>query len=144
VAARAGHLERRFVLPITAALRTDVATTPPDATLFEFFWQHLVGNREKAVPVVDGGRYLGVMRIEEFADAPQDDWTTALVSDHMRTDFPTGRPEWLLRQALEVMEADDVDLLPVIDGDVFVGVVTTDEILRLDDILGRAGGEQQP
>jgi hypothetical protein len=30
VAARAGHLERRFALPLTAALRTDVATTPPD------------------------------------------------------------------------------------------------------------------
>ncbi|MDQ6617798.1 MAG: chloride channel protein, partial [Actinomycetota bacterium] len=29
VAARAGHLERRFPLPITDALRTDVATMPP-------------------------------------------------------------------------------------------------------------------
>jgi len=144
MATRAGHLERRFVLPITTALRTDIPTAPADATLFEFFWQHLVGNREKAVPVVDEGRYLGVMRIEEFRDTPQEDWQTTTVAEHMRVDFPTGRPDWLLRQALEVMEHDDVDLLPIVDGDRFVGVVTTDEILRLDDILGQAGGEPTP
>ena len=34
------------------------------------------------------------------------------------------------------MEQADVDLLPVLDGDAFVGVVTTTEILRLDEILG--------
>lgn len=141
MATRAGHLERRFVLPITTALRTDIPTAPPDATLFEFFWQHLMGNREKAVPVVDGNRYLGVMRIEEFADTPQEEWNTTRVADRMRADFPTGRPDWLLRQALEVMERDDIDLLPIIEGESFVGVVTTDEILRLDDILGQAGGE---
>ena len=47
VAARAGHLERRFALPLTAALRTDVATMPPDATLAEFFDHHLVGRARR-------------------------------------------------------------------------------------------------
>src|SRR5439155_6550225 len=34
--------------PLTAALRTDVDTMPPDTTLNEFFGQHRLGNREKA------------------------------------------------------------------------------------------------
>jgi hypothetical protein len=66
VAARAGHLERRFQLPITAAMRTDVATMPPDTTLSEFFGHHLLANHDKAVAVVDGARYLGVMAVEEL------------------------------------------------------------------------------
>ncbi len=33
----------------------------------------------------------------------------------------------------------DVDLLPVVDGDRFVGIATTAEILRLDDILDASG-----
>ena len=63
------------------------------------------------------------------------------VGDSMRTDFPTIGPNNLLRDALVAMEAADVDLLPVVDGETFVGVVTTDEILSLDEILGRAEGE---
>jgi chloride channel protein, CIC family len=137
VARRAGHLERRFELPLTSALRTDVATVPPDTTLEEFVWQHLLGNREKEVPVVDGTWYFGVMCIEEAMAVPRDEWPTERVRDHLRSDFPFSSPAARLRDALAAMEAADVDLLPVIDGDSFVGVVTTDEVLRLDEILDR-------
>jgi chloride channel protein, CIC family len=144
VAARAGHLERRFALPVTAALRTEVPTMPPDTTLAEFFWHHLIGNREKAVAVVDGARYLGVMRIEELQEVTQDQWGTEHAVDHMRTDFPVIKPDVLVRDALNAMEDADVDLLPVVDGEAFVGVVTTHEILELDQILGRAADEPEP
>ena len=66
VAARAGHLERRFSLPLAAVTRTDVATMPPETTLAAFFDRHLLGSRETAVPVVEGDRYIGIMRIEEL------------------------------------------------------------------------------
>jgi CIC family chloride channel protein len=137
VAVRAGHLERRFALPVTAALRTDVATMPPDATLAEFFQHHLVGTREKAVAVVDGGRYLGVMRIEELQGVSHGDWSGQRVDAHMRTDFPIIEPDATVREALNTMERADVDLLPVLRDGAFVGVVTTTEILKLDEILGR-------
>ena len=141
VAARAGHLERRFALPLTAALRTDVATMPPDTTLTEFFWQHLIGNREKAVAVVDGARYFGIMRIEELQAVPKERWDTERVLDHLRADFPVVKPDVLVRDALTLMEEADVDLVPVLDGDDFVGIVTTTEILKLDEILGQTSGE---
>jgi CIC family chloride channel protein len=139
VAMRAGHLERRFVLPLTTALRTDVATVPPDTTIEEFVWQHLLGNRQQEVPVVDGSVFLGMMRMDEAVALPRESWPAEHVRDHMRVDFPTMHATALLRDALEAMEQADVDSLPVLDGDIFVGVVTTDEILRLDEILGRAG-----
>jgi len=137
VAARAGHLERRFALPLTAVMRTDVATVPPDTTLAEFFATHLLGNREKAVAVVDGARYVGVMRIEELRVVPEDRWPTEHVSQHMRTEISAVTPRASVRDALRLMEEADADLLPVVDGDIFVGVVTTAEILKLDDILGQ-------
>ena len=143
VSSRAGHLERRFALPLSAALRTDVATIPSDATLAEFFWNHALGLREHAVAVVDGARYLGVMRVEELREVAQEEWGTVTVVEWMRTDFPTASPGWRLRDALTAMERADVDLLPVLDGENFVGVVTTAEILKLDDILGMASGEPE-
>ena len=80
VATRAGHLERRFRLPLSTVMQTDVDTMPPDTTLAEFFWHHLVGNREKAVPVADGARYLGVMRIDELHATPHEQWESTPVS----------------------------------------------------------------
>src|SRR5205823_4999558 len=74
MAARAGHLERRFELPISTALQTDVLTVPPDATIAEFFWHHLVGSRQTSVPVVDGAVYLGMVRLDEIHAVHQEAW----------------------------------------------------------------------
>jgi len=141
VAARAGHLERRFALSLTSVMRTDVATVPPDTNLSEFFSGHLLGNREKAVAVVDKARYLGVMRIEELRRVPEDRWGSESVGSHMRTDFPVVTSGMSVREALKLMEEGDGDLVPVLDGESFVGVVTTTEILKLDEILGHPSEE---
>jgi CIC family chloride channel protein len=137
VASRAGHLERRFRLPLTTALRTDVATVPPDTTLEEFVWVHALGNRQQAVPVVDGSSYVGMMRLDEATAIDRERWPEEKVSDHLRPDFPTVGPTAMLRDALVAMEDADVDLVAVVDGETFVGVVSTDEVLRLDEILER-------
>jgi CIC family chloride channel protein len=140
-ARRAGHLERRFALPLRSALVTDSSTVPPDTTVEEFVWHHLLGTRRQVVPVVDGSTYRGVMRIDEAMAVDRAAWPTTSVGDSMRTDYPTIGPDRLLRDALVAMEEADVDVLPVVDGEAFVGVVTTDEILNLDEILGRAEGD---
>lgn len=140
VAARAGHLERRFSLPISAALLADVMTVPPDTTVREFFALHLIGNRQKSVPVVDDGhQYLGMARMDELDNVDETEWETTDVSAIARTDLPTGRPGWTLREAVEAMQHADIDRLPVVDtSGRFIGVVSTSEILKLDEILGEA------
>jgi chloride channel protein, CIC family len=140
VAARAGHLERRFSLPISAALLADVMTVPPDTTVREFFALHLIGNRQKSVPVVDDShQYVGMARLDELDSIDETEWETTPVSAIARTDLPAGRPDWTLREAVEAMQGADVDRLPVVDsGGRFIGVVSTSEILKLDEILGEA------
>ncbi|MBV8160289.1 MAG: chloride channel protein [Acidimicrobiia bacterium] len=140
VAARAGHLERRFSLPISAALQADVMTVPPDTTVREFFALHLIGNRQKSVPVVDEShRYLGMARMDELDRVEEDEWETTAVSEIARDDLPTGRPDWTLREAVGAMQTADIDRLPVVDSSGrFIGVVSTTEILKLDEILGEA------
>lgn len=139
-ARRAGHLERRLDLPLAAALRTEVPTVPSDATLTEFFSQHLLGNRQQAVPVVDGDDYQGLISLEELRDTPQSRWHDVTVAEAMRTDVPTVAPQVALREAVAAIEDADVDVLPVTDGRSFVGVVTTSEIVRLDEILDQVDG----
>src|SRR5207237_9634034 len=59
MAARAGHLERRFPLPLASALRTDAATAAPGMTLDDFLRYHALRLRDRATVVVEDGRYLG-------------------------------------------------------------------------------------
>jgi CBS domain-containing protein len=60
----------------------------------------------------------------------------------MRDDLPTGRPSWTLREAVTAMQAADVDRLPVVDSEGrFIGVVSTGEILKLDEILDQSDGK---
>lgn len=138
---RAGHLERRFRLPISTALTTDVLTVPPDATVAELVWTHVVGQRERAVPVVEGDTYLGMVRIEEVSGLERESWEQTPVSDIMRRDLPLAGPTWTLRDAVAAMEDADVDRLPVADGrGIFVGLVLSAEIVKLDEILEETGG----
>jgi Mg/Co/Ni transporter MgtE len=133
---RGGHLQRRFALPLTSVLETDVRTVPPDATIAEFHSLHLVGARQKTVAVVDGAKYLGMARLDDLIDVPREVSESTPVRDIMRTDRPVGLPHWTIRQAAKVMEAADTDVLPVVglDGGL-IGVTTTADVFKLDEIL---------
>lgn len=135
---RTGVLERRLALPLSTALRTDAATVPPDATLTELYEHHIMELRLRAVPVVDGATYLGVVALDDVAARPRAEWGSTTVQDVMRADWPRAEIGWSLREAVVHMENGDVDRLPVVDGTAFVGMVTTGEILKLDAILERA------
>src|SRR5205814_2882850 len=119
-------------------------TVPPDTTVREFFALHLVGTRQKSVPVVDEShQYLGMARMDELGRVDEEEWEVVPVERIMRDDLPTGSPSWTLREAVAAMQAADVDRLPVIDGGGrFVGVVSTSEILKLDEILDAQSDSQ--
>lgn len=138
---RLGHLERRFTLPLTSILSTDVFTVPPDATVSEFVYVHVLGRRERTVPVVDGGHFEGMARLDDISEIEREDWEATTVGSCMATDTPTARPSWTLRDAVAAMDASDADVLAVTDDEGnFIGVVTEDDILKLDEILDETGG----
>lgn len=135
--ARPGHLERRLALPITQVVDTTASTVPPDATVSELFWHHLIGARQRAVAVVDGDRYLGMARAEELAGLDRSAWTSTPVAAIANPVVPAVRLDQRVDDALHVMDAAGLDRLAVTDGRRFVGIVSLDDIVRLDDVLDR-------
>jgi CIC family chloride channel protein len=138
-ARQAGHLERRFRLPLTDVLRTDIGTIAPTATVGEFFSQLLNGPRRSSVAVVDEGSYVGMARLEDLQEVAQDQWNEVTVGEIMRRDVAAASPRWTLRQALAAMEEADVDELPVVDGNRrLLGIVSSSDILRLHELFEQA------
>ncbi len=137
---RLGHLERRFTLPLTSILSTDVMTVPPDATVSEFVYFHVLGRRERVVPVVESGHFLGLARLEDISELDRGQWEETAIGDQMATDLPVGQPSWTLRDAVAAMGEAEIDILAVTDASgAFIGVVTEDDILKLDEILDETG-----
>lgn len=135
-AGRAGHLERRFDLPLTSVIRTDAATVPPDATVGEFFSHHVLALHLSTVPVVDGDDYQGMVHLDDLGELDRDRWDEILVGSMIRKDEPVANLSWSLGDALNALERADADRLAVCDRDAYVGIVTMGEILKLDEVLG--------
>ena len=142
--ARVGPLERRLGLPVSDALRTDASTVPPDATLAEFYDHHVLELHLQRVPVVDGDAFVGMVGLDDMVTVPRAEWMSATIKEAMRVDWPRADLTWTLGAAVEAMETDDVDRLPVLDDGSFVGMVTMGEILKLDAILGSAESRGLP
>ncbi|MCB0989800.1 MAG: chloride channel protein [Acidimicrobiales bacterium] len=140
-ATRSGHLERRFRLPVTSALRTDVDTIGPDTSINDFVWNHALLRKETDVVVADDERYLGMCSVHDASTIERDQWNSTPVSAIMRRVRPA-RLSMTLREATEVMEEQDVEKIPVTDGSGrFVGAVLSDDILKLDEILEETSGQ---
>ncbi|CAI8391314.1 MAG: H(+)/Cl(-) exchange transporter ClcA [Acidimicrobiales bacterium AG-410-I20] len=138
---RLGHLERRFTLPITSALTTDVLTVPPDATTSEFVYLHVLGRRQRSVPVVNKDKYLGMISLSDLSEVDRSLWDETPVSELLRDDLPVARPSWSLRDTVAAMEGSEIDVLAVTDeNNAFIGVVYEEDILKLDEILEETGG----
>ncbi len=141
---RAGHLEQRLGLPLSAALRTDVRTCPPDAAVGDVIDDVLIGTRLLSVPVVDGSRYLGTAKLHDLAQLPRAEWATTPVSELASTEGGTIPVTSTVGDALRALEEADEDRLPVVDADGgFVGLVSMSEILRLDQVLDATDGAQR-
>ena len=140
VAGRAGHLEHRLQLPLSMVLETDSPTVPPDASIEEFFWSHLVGTRQRAVAVVDGSTYLGLARADELAMVAREGWMTTPVIDVMVTDIPVADLSWTVGDAAHAMTEADTDRMAVCSDGAFVGVVSVQGIVSLGEILDRSAG----
>ena len=139
---RTGLLERRLALPLSSALRTDAMTVPPDATVAELYDTHILELRSRAVPVVDIASFVGMAVLDDIAAIPRSKWSSTLVKEIMRIDWPHADVRWTLGDAVAAMEQADVDRLPVLDGATFVGMTTTGEILKLETILERTEEER--
>lgn len=137
VAGRVGHLEQRLRLPLSAVVNTEARTAPPDATVHELFWQHLVGTRQQSVAIVDGNTYLGIARAEDVGGVDPEAWTSTRARDVMRTDIPVAAIDWVLADAIHAIEDNATDRIAVCDGSTFLGVITAADLVELDEILDR-------
>jgi CBS domain-containing protein len=139
---RAGHLEDRLRLPISTVVNTGAVTVTPDTTVHDVFWTHLVAARQHSVAVVDATAYLGIAHAADMDRLDRAAWPTTPVSHIMRTDLPAADTTWALTDAIRAMKRAGTDRIAVCHDNVFIGVVTTADLLHLDDVVDQASPDE--
>jgi CBS domain-containing membrane protein len=102
--------------------------------------------RVRHMPVLSHGRLVGIVTQRDLfraalssvlglRKATEREWLTKIpVAEVMTKDVITARPDWTVRQAVDLMLERRVGCLPVVDGEHLVGLLSETDCLRL---LGR-------
>ncbi len=136
------------MLLVRDSMTQEVVTVAPQTTAAEAL-ALCRGNRIRHLPVLEGGRLVGVISDRDLRAA-----TPALgdparaealdrirVADEMARDVATARPEDPIEDAAMAMYERKIGCLPVVDGEDLVGIVTSSDVLRA---LVRLVGAHKP
>jgi Zn-dependent protease/predicted transcriptional regulator len=118
----------------------DPVTVGPDLTLVEFLAAVGASRRDLLYPVVDDGRVLGLLSVEDVAGVPRDEWGHRRVRDSMlpRGTVPTLAEDEALIDALQELGDSEAERAVVVaDGDRFVGLVAAEDLLGVLQLRSR-------
>jgi Zn-dependent protease/CBS domain-containing protein len=120
------------------------ASIPPNETVSELVNERLMRGEDRSFLVrhTDGG-LAGIVTLSDIRRVARDDWPTARVTDIMtrHADLAKVGPDEELESALDVLQAREVNQLPVVDADgrTVLGLLTRAGILRLVDTRMKLG-----
>jgi Zn-dependent protease/CBS domain-containing protein len=118
-------------IPVRRAMIEDFVTVRADAELREVA-NHVLRGFQPDYPVVDdGGRVVGVLPQTALLAGLSSDGPSAQVERYMQTNFKTAAPGEMLDRALARLHEGECPVLPVLDGERLVGLLTTENIGEL-------------
>jgi CBS domain-containing protein len=113
-------------------LRPDTATITRQATVADLIEDYLLPGNRRAVPVEDGGRLVGMVTLGDIKDVPVEARDATQIGTVMggREGLITVRPSEALADAVGKLTGRDLEQVPVMDGDRFVGILTRADVMR--------------
>lgn len=118
-------------VPVTTVMDSSPEVASPSLSLRDFMLEHALRRGTRALPVVDGGRLIGIVSITDAKHVDQEDWATTPVREVMtRVPLETLGPEADLAAALQLMVENGVHQLPIVQDDRLVGVLSRGDVMR--------------
>jgi CBS domain-containing protein len=118
--------------PVSRFMRTDVRTVPSRIPLTSLVDEYFFRDYHKMYPVVDDGRLVGAVTIDQVKAVPREEWSRRTVGDLAAplTSENTVLPETDAVDALGLMSRGKRSRLLVADNGRLLGLVTISDLLK--------------
>jgi Zn-dependent protease/predicted transcriptional regulator len=119
-------------VPVERLMRSDLTTVEPYTSVSQLVYDNIMGTEDKAYPVLYNERLVGVVYLSEVKKVSREDWETTLVRDIMTPadQVAVVGPREEASEALVKLSRRNVDQLPVVHGNQFVGMLRQRDVLR--------------
>ena len=119
-------------VPVAQLMRTNAPTVPPNIPVSSLVHDHIMGTDERAFPVVDNDRLVGIVCIEDVRKSPRAEWDTTAVNRIMTpaSQLAIATPRQDAGDALNELAIRDVNQLPVVQDGRLVGMLRRRDIMR--------------
>jgi len=125
----------RLDMHVSDAMSREWIEVPPDATLHELATRYAIAARSRTMVVATDGRYVGMVTLGSLGDVPQEAWPTTPVREILTREHPTLRAPQHLNDALAAMRGAGVERAAVLDGETISGVLSTGDVIRIENVL---------
>lgn len=125
-------------VPVARLMRSDVVLVEPDLSLERLMDEHLLGTDQRAFPVMEHHRFLGLACLHDIRQQPRDRWPVTTVRDVMTPAdrLTTVTPRQDAAEALDLLSRENVNQLPVLEQQSLVGLLRREDILRWLSVYG--------
>jgi CBS domain-containing protein len=119
-------------VPVFRLMRLNVPTVSPTLPISHLVYDYVMGAEERAFPVMEEDRLVGMVCLEDIRKVPREDWDRVTVGEIMtdasHLDVVTASED--AGNALEKLTRRDVAQAPVIENGRLVGLLRRRDILK--------------
>jgi Zn-dependent protease len=110
----------------------DETTVPPGLSVAELIEQYLLPTNRRALAVTDNGRLVGIVTLGDVLKVPAPERPKVAVAEVMggREGMFTVTADARVQDAVELLAEHDLEQLPVMDGQRYVGMLTRADVMR--------------
>lgn len=119
-------------VPVSRLMRANAPTVTPEMRLSQLVDEYILGTDERAFPVVEGDRLVGLVCLEDVRKVPRAAWETTLLNQIMTpaAELNLVTPREDAAEAMGKLAARDVRQVPVVQDGRLVGMLRRRDILR--------------
>jgi Zn-dependent protease/CBS domain-containing protein len=127
---------------VSEAMSRDCPVAPANLTLQELVDHHILARGQRCLVLLQNEKTVGLLTLHQIKDVPREDWPTVTAAQVMLNldQIKHIQPDALLTTALEQMDREGVNQLPVFENGQLQGILSREDLISylrtLHDLAG--------